>query len=218
MPTVTWGWHKTDGGNFANALSNFQHWAIKVGDVWYENWNTGLSATGKDFEVNWMSHDEFMKMLSNKTRMAPVKYKNLGSTNATHQQIEGWMKEYSNGRKYDLKASLNWPPSPSNKTTGNCQTLVHFLAQKMGAQVNMGPLNGSNYSGCSTFPIPQPGSAPRNKCDVTAGSCTGSWSGASYTSEWCGRCGHWYCPYHAPPSESYKVAGGCHTCYSNSTG
>lgn len=142
-----------------------------------------------------------------------MKTKKLGESNATHAQIMAWMDEYKKSRTYDIRASLSWPPSASEKQIGNCQTMVYFLADKMG--VDKSDLNNSNYNGHDIILIPSQG-PKRNVCSVVAGSCTGSLTPffGGYDSKWCGRCGHYYCPYHAPYSETFKAAGGCHTCYS----
>eukprot|EP00908_Phaeocystis_cordata_P025395 Transcript_7847.p4 GENE.Transcript_7847~~Transcript_7847.p4 ORF type:complete len:115 (-),score=22.20 Transcript_7847:173-517(-) len=96
---------------------------------------------------------------------------------------------------------------------GNCQTLVWTICTYMGVATEA--LQTSDYSGGMIKLIPQPAERKKNVCHVVAGACTGSWVGSSYDSVWCGRCGHWYCPYHAEPSETFKAAGSCHTCYSN---
>jgi len=120
---VYWGWHMVDGGAVANAFQNFQHWAIRVGDTWYENYNTGSNATGKPFKVEHTSHKNLQIELGNRKRMAPMKTKKLGESNATHAQIMAWMDEYKKSRTYDIRASLSWPPSASEKQIGNCQTM-----------------------------------------------------------------------------------------------
>jgi len=123
MPAVYWGWHMVDGGAVANAVQNFQHWAIRVGDKWYENDNTGSNATGKPYVVNTLSQSEVQDQLKNRERMAPMKTKKLGESNATEAQITAWMDEYKKGRTYNITASLSWPPSASEKQIGNCQTM-----------------------------------------------------------------------------------------------
>jgi len=186
MPAVYWGWHMVDGGAVANAVQNFQHWAIRVGDKWYENDNTGSNATGKPYVVNTLSQSEVQDQLKNRERMAPMKTKKLGESNATEAQITAWMDEYKKGRTYNITASLSWPPSASEKQIGNCQTMVYFLADKMGVVTS--DLKNSNYNGHDIIKIPSPG-PKRNACSVTAGSCTGSLTPffGGYDSEWCGR-------------------------------
>jgi len=216
---VWWGWHSVDAGAVANAVQSFQHWAIRVrfdgdDDIWFENFNSGAAATGKAYSARTLTHGQVQQELVTRNRTAPFKMKHLGKTSSSKAQILAWIEDYKRGRTYNLAASLTGLATISEaQMTGNCQCLVWHLAGKMGVLTS--DLYNSNYGGHDILWIPKPGRA-RDQCSVVAGSCTGSLTPffGGYDSEWCGRCGHWYCPYHAPASETYQVAGGCHTCYS----
>lgn len=208
---VYWGWHKTDTGE---GITNFQHWCIQVGDIWYENANAGRSSDGKPFEVNdGIPEKALIQQLVDKDRTAPLHRHKIGQTNLTHEEILQLMKAYKSRRDYQLMASLCGGPNKEGSKVGNCQTLVWHLASKMGCLDRR--LVNSDYDDALLLPIPQPGSAPRNRCAVLVGSCTGSWVGSSYTSSWCKRCGYWYCPYHATASDKCGPIGAFHVCYTS---
>eukprot|EP00037_Helgoeca_nana_P032639 m.414786 g.414786 ORF g.414786 m.414786 type:complete len:218 (-) comp29425_c0_seq1:178-831(-) len=216
MAKVYWGWHPVAGAT----VHNFQHWLINVefegDDTWFENTNSGVGANGKQYKIHYLPTRQVKDELVSKERTSAFRYKYLGKTTATKGEIIKWCDEFIKSRVYDLGASVAQNPGDHNQGgppyKGNCQTLVWFLASRM--KVLTGALQSSDYSDAYIMKIPQPGSAPQNQCSVVQGACTGSWVGSSYTSVWCDRCGHWYCPYHETPSAEYVPAGSCHTCYS----
>lgn len=86
-----------------------------------------------------------------------------GTTDVDDKTIDGWMKEYAKGRTYAVQSSTpvlrdllgltadKMYQALSRTKLGNCQTLVWFLAYKLGCYTST--LGDSDYSEWTHIPV-----------------------------------------------------------------